>query len=54
MALQRATEADHLLRDERTDLLEPVDHPIADRVSAKQRQVQAMASRWYDLTTELP
>src|SRR5262249_55784896 len=31
VGLQRASEADHSLRDERTDLFDPVGHPIADR-----------------------
>jgi len=54
MAPQRASEPDHLLRDERTGLFDPVGHPITDCVSAKQRTVQAMAGCWHDLPSELP
>ena len=54
MAPQRASEAEHPLRDKWADILDPVGHPIADRVSAKQRPVQAMAGGCYNFTPELP
>ena len=54
MAPQRASEADGPLRDERTELFEPLGHPIAHRMSAKQRQIQAMAGGCQDLTSEFP
>src|SRR5215470_12586238 len=46
MIPQRATKADHSRRHEWTDLLNLAGYPVADRVLAKQRAVQAMAGRW--------
>src|SRR5271157_6015445 len=54
MALQRATEAYHPLRDERTDLFDPVRQPITDCGPAKQRSVQATAGGCHNFTPELP
>jgi hypothetical protein len=54
VALQRASEADRPLRDERTDPFDPVGQPIADCVPAKQRQIQAKAGDWGDLTPKFP
>src|SRR6516162_7029423 len=39
MAPHEATETGHPKRDQRTDALDPVGHPIADCESAKQRRI---------------
>ena len=55
LAPQRATEGEYRLRDERASLLGclAVCDPIADRISVKHRQIQAMADRRHNLPTGL-
>ena len=52
MAPHGATETGHPKRDQRTDALDPVGHPIADCESAKQRRIWAMTGRVHDLTAK--
>ena len=53
MAAQSASETFHPLRDKPTRVVYPPAHPIADRVSTKQREVQAMADGRHDFAAEL-
>ena len=54
MVPQRATQAHHSRRHQRTDLLGFVGHPILNSVPAKQRKIHPMAGRRHDFAAELP